>query len=210
MSSIETSVDDVARVEFNICESLNNPHQLSEAEQRDVTAQFHCLADNGVEFVGASPTGSIVVYFRCNTFQAVIFFKKSYDSGELKRVLESVFNCIAARSAIHLTVEVNLEETIYKQSISEARKASKSKEIFVYMLQIVEWNVKCCTINSVQFYNLFSSRRSEYLIVWLLQCTTTTSRKKQSIRISWCVQKSFQSSYCFRMMIIYEVDDDDG
>ena len=133
MSSIDTLVDDVPGVESNICESLNNTHQLSETEQRDITAQFQLLTDNGVELVGASPTGSIVIYFLCESFDAVIFFKKSYDSGELKRILESVFNCIVARSAIHLTVEVNLENTIYEQSISEARKASKTKEIFIYL-----------------------------------------------------------------------------
>ena len=129
MSSIETSVEDVAGVEFNICESFNN---LSEVEHCGITEQFEPLTNNGVKLIGASSTGSIVVYFLCETFNAVIFFKKTYDSGELQRILESVFN-IVARTAIRLTVEVNLEETIYKQSISEARKTSKSKNIFVYM-----------------------------------------------------------------------------
>ena len=131
VSSIDTPVDDVAGVEFNICESLNNTSQLLEAEQRDVTEQFKPLTDNGVELVGASPTGSIVVYFLCESFDAVIFFKKTYDSGELKGILESIFNCIVARTAIHLTVVVDLEETIYKESINEARKTSKIEEIVV-------------------------------------------------------------------------------
>ena len=130
-SSIDALVDDVPGVESNICESLNNTRQLSETEQRDITTQFQPLTDNGVELVGASPTGSIVVYFMCETFDAVIFFKKTFDSGELKRILESVFNLIMARSAIRLTVEVNLEKTIYEQSISEARLRSKSKNIWI-------------------------------------------------------------------------------
>ena len=97
MSSIDASVDDVPGVESNICESLNNPHQLSEAEQRDITDQFEPLTDNGVELVGASPTGSIFVYFLCGSFEAVIFFKKSYDLGELQRIVEYFRNNFCAK-----------------------------------------------------------------------------------------------------------------
>ena len=55
----------------------------------------------------------------------------------------------------------------------------------------------CCLVYSVQFYNFYHTRSSEYLIVMLFQCTTATLRKEQSIRLSWCVQNRFNHDDAF-------------
>ena len=123
---------DVAEVESRVCKYFNGERRLSRADQKEVIIEMRTLTDNGVEPVGAAPTGSVYIYFLCETFDALIFFKNKLDSGELTRILESVFNRISAKISIHMVLDVSLDEASYYSSIKEARETSKNCNHNIY------------------------------------------------------------------------------
>ena len=97
----------------------------------------------GIDLIGATPTGSVIVYFSCQTFQSIVDFKQMVVNGELTRILEELFNRILGLSTLytrfnlinrifglsHVTLIVSLSESEYRSCIEEARSTIYSNTI---------------------------------------------------------------------------------
>ena len=80
--------------------------------------------------IGATPTGSVIVYFSCQTFQSIVAFKQMVENGELTRILEELFNRILGLSALfRVRLIVSLSETEYRSCIEEARRTIYTETI---------------------------------------------------------------------------------
>ena len=117
------SVKHLTEMETKISSHLTDPTILSQILTQEVASKLNGLHEVGMDMIGATPTGSVVVYFSCQTFQSIVAFKQMVVNGELTRILEELFNRILGFSALfRVRLIVSLSETEYRSCIEEARK----------------------------------------------------------------------------------------
>ena len=123
-----TMSSELPEIELMVSDQLNN----EVSQEHDLHFQGSSLASlhsQAIHFVGASPTGSIYVFFFCETFNSVIGLKQMVQSGYLKTLLEDIFNRILGSTSIWLRLIVTLDDTVYTKSIEEARETSKDLSV---------------------------------------------------------------------------------
>ena len=121
------SSEHLSIMETKIASHLSDPTILSQSLTQEVTNQLNGLREVGIDMIGATPTGSVIVYFSCQTFQSIVAFKQMVMNGELTRILEELFNCILGSSALfHVKLIVSLSETEYRSCIEAARRTGKT------------------------------------------------------------------------------------
>ena len=121
------SSEHLSILETKVATHLSDPTILSQSLTQEVTNQLNGLHEVGIDMIGATPTGSVIVYFSCQTFQSIVAFKQMVVNGELTRILEELFNRILGLSALfHVKLMVSLSETEYRSCIEAARRTSKT------------------------------------------------------------------------------------
>ena len=121
------SSEHLSIMETKVATHLSDPTILSQSLSQEVTNQLNGLHEEGIDMIGATPTGSVIVYFSCQTFQSIVAFKQMVVNGELTRILEELFNRILGLSALfHVKLMVSLPETEYRACIEAARRTSKT------------------------------------------------------------------------------------
>ena len=110
-----TSSEDIKEIETRISELLNNTRGLSRKQKQSVVRRLKELSQQYlIHLMAAYPTGSIVVYFLCQTFRSIVVLKGMIDSGQMKNILEDIFNCILKKDSIRLKLDVSLELEEYR------------------------------------------------------------------------------------------------
>ena len=134
------SMEGMTELESRISSRLTDPTIFA---QEEVTSQLNGLHEVGIGMIGATPTGSVIVYFSCQTFQSIVDFKQMVENGELARILEELFNLILGLSTLytrfnfinhifglpHVTLIVSLSKKEYQSCIREARRTMHSKAL---------------------------------------------------------------------------------
>ena len=127
---VVTSSEGIKEIETKISELLNNTRGLPRKQRQSVARKLKELSyECCIDLMAASPTGSIVVYFLCQTFRSIVVLKGMIDSGQMKNILEDIFNCILENDSIRLILEVSLEFEEYQERIQEARTTSETFSI---------------------------------------------------------------------------------
>lgn len=102
--------------------------QLSTAISRDVSAEFSSeysavseLSEHGLHLVGTRPDKSILLYFYCSETIAATVLAKSYSSGLLKCLLDSMLNRLLDREINQaMSPVINQLETSLSFDLEEA------------------------------------------------------------------------------------------
>ena len=122
---VVTSSEDIKEIETKISELLNNTSGLSRKQKQSVARRLKELSQQyWIHLMAAYPTGSIVVYFLCQTFRSIVVLKGLIDSGQMENILEDIFNCILKNDSIRLKLNVSLELEEYQKRIQQARTTS--------------------------------------------------------------------------------------
>ena len=122
------SSEHLTQLESKISNHLSDPTILSQSLTQEVTSKLNGLHEVGIDMIGATPTGSVMAYFSCQTFQSIVTFKQMVVNGELASILEELFNRILGLSALfRVRLIVSLLETEYRSCIEEARRTVYSK-----------------------------------------------------------------------------------
>ena len=83
--------------------------------------------ENDLHLIAATPTGSILVHFLCETFHSIVVLKEMVNDQRMKIALETIFNSLLVKSeSLHITLTVSLDPKEYQSSINDARRKSKS------------------------------------------------------------------------------------
>ena len=121
-----TPSEDIREIETRISELLNNTRGLSSKQKQSVARRLKELSEQySIDLMAAYPTGSIVVYFLCQTFRSIVVLKGMIDSGQMQNILEDIFKCILKKDSIRLKLNVSLDLEEYQKRIQEARTTSK-------------------------------------------------------------------------------------
>ena len=137
------SPEPTIELETKISRHLTDPTILPQSLTQEVASKLNGLHEVGIDMIGATPTGSVIVYFSCQTFQSIVAFKQMVVNGELTRILEDLFNRILEFKTLytrfnlfnrifglsHVTVIVSLSESEYRSCIEEARRTIYTKAI---------------------------------------------------------------------------------
>ena len=121
---VVTSSEDIKEIETKISELLNNTSGLSRKQRQSVARRLKELNEFLIHLMAAYPTGSIVVYFLCQTFRSIVVLKGMIDSGQMKNILEDIFNGILKNDSIRLKLNVSVDLEEYQKRIQEARTTS--------------------------------------------------------------------------------------
>ena len=122
------SSEHTAELETEISSHLTDATILSQSMTQEVSSGLSGMHEVGIDMIGATPSGSVIVFFSCQTFQSIVAFKQMVLNGELTRILEVLFNRIIGLSAIfRVRLIVSLSESEYWSCIEEARRTIYSK-----------------------------------------------------------------------------------
>ena len=116
ISNIEGTISVLLKDSSRSLQTLSTSRIASELEE---------LGRHDIRFVGASPTGSIIMFFLCPTFQSVVSLKAMVESGCLKEIMERVFNLVLESSTIRVELELSYNKDQFKDCIDEARRTSE-------------------------------------------------------------------------------------
>ena len=116
-------------LETKISSDLTYLTILPQCLTQEVATGLNGMHEVGIDVIGATPTGSVIVYFSCQTFQSIVAFKQMVLKGELTHILEELFNRILGLSALfRVRLIVFISETEYQSCIKEARRAIYSED----------------------------------------------------------------------------------
>ena len=118
-----------------------------------------------VHILAVKPTGSVFVYFLCKTFQSLIDFREMFKTGQLKHMLEIVFNCALAMPEVCISLTVSLDEKEYQRSVEEARRTSNSDQCFCRWINKIQllFELTFMHFSDLKCYFIIQSRSNIYL-----------------------------------------------
>ena len=121
------SSEDIKEIETKMCDLLTNFSSLTIRQKYIAGKKLEKLSKELTHLIAAYPTGSIVVYFLCETFQSVVVFKSMLDNDYLRSLLEKIFNCVwESKNQTRLRLSLSLDPNVYQKSIEEARRTSET------------------------------------------------------------------------------------
>ena len=115
------------KIETKMADLLTNctSHRSPELKQK-VNGTMTDFNENGIHLIAATPTGSIVVYYYCETFRSIVVLKEMVDDERMKVALETVFDRLLKESDSYtITLKVSLDHKDYQDCIHSARRTSK-------------------------------------------------------------------------------------
>ena len=144
--------EDMSKVEEKISEFLNDSCQSTKNPSTStLSSELLALTKQQIRMIGASPTGSIIVFFICTTFRSVVSLKEMIQTERLQEIMERIFN-MALKSTIQLNLRLSHDEDQFKHCIDEARRTSKNESM--NSTNCIFLNIKSNLITSIIFSNL--------------------------------------------------------
>ena len=120
---------EIKELEIKICDLLTASKHLNRQQRHAVTICLTEIQASLITLIGASPTGSILVYFLCETSQSILVFEQMLETGRLRKIIERLVNCVLESSSNHLTVTISWDKEYLTECIDRAHKAGTQHRI---------------------------------------------------------------------------------
>ena len=118
--------EEISQIEVKISENVTDiSRSLEKPPASGFPSELVEMVKQNICCVGASPTGSVIMFFLCTTFQSVVSLKEMMESGRLKEIMERVFNFVLESSNMRIALKLKCDKDEFKNFIDEARRTSE-------------------------------------------------------------------------------------